>query len=94
MAETPGSLVDKITIVQLKIFHHEEELERQDPAPGHIEMCKKNIGILKDQLKDLESEIEQLFTDVLNGKRKLKVFRQFKMYNDPKYKRDIVRGKD
>ena len=92
MAETAGSLVDKITIVQLKIYHHQEELQRDDSDESHHELCRRNVGILEEQLRDLEEELDQLFEDIVNGKRELKVFRQFKMYNDPKFKRDIKDG--
>jgi hypothetical protein len=90
MAETIGSLVDKISIVQLKIYHFKEEIKREDIDDHHGYLCKKNIDILNEQLDDLIEELDVLVGDIIKGKRKLKIFRQFKMYNDPKFKRDIV----
>ena len=90
MAETVGSLVDKITIVQLKLYHHQEEVKRENVDIAHIEVCRKNMQILKEQLNSLVFELDELIYGIISGKKKLKVFRQFKMYNDPKFKRDLV----
>ena len=85
MAETVGSLVDKISILELKIFHMGEQLSRTDAAPGHIDNCKQKVAVMKIQLTDLLQELDELMEDLSNGKKKLKIYRQFKMYNDPKY---------
>lgn len=86
MAETVGSLVDKISIVQLKIYHMKEQIERKDVNDEFKSRIKDKISVLEEQKKDLEDELTELFYDVFSGKRKLKVYRQFKMYNDPAYR--------
>ena len=86
MAETIGSLVDKITIVNLKIYHMREQLKRHDVSSDFKKGVREKIEILKEQLRDLEDEINALISDVACGKRKIKVYRQFKMYNDPSYR--------
>lgn len=86
MAETLGSLIDKIAIIELKRFHMEEQIHRQDVPLDHIEECRQKLAILTLQRDDLVAELDQLFQDILSGKKQLKVYRQFKMYNDPKYK--------
>jgi hypothetical protein len=86
MAETIGSLVDKISIVNLKIYHMKEQISRKDVDNQHINECKVKLDILKEQRKDLEDELTDLFYNVIKGKVRLKVYRQFKMYNDPKYR--------
>jgi len=86
MAETLGSLVDKISIIELKRFHMEEQIHRQDVPPSHLEECRQKLSILTLQRDDLVAELDQLFQEVLSGKRRLKVYHQFKMYNDPKYR--------
>ena len=86
MAETIGSLVDKISIVSLKVFHMEKQLERPDASAEHLESCRKRSVILKEQRDDLVAELSELSEAVLSGKRKMKVYRQFKMYNDPSYR--------
>lgn len=87
MAETIGSLADKISIFELKCFHMEEETKRKGVSQEHIEECKKKLLILKRQRNDLVEELDELFKDILTGKKKLKVYKQFKMYNLPEYRR-------
>jgi hypothetical protein len=86
MAETIGSLVDKITIVELKRYHMGEQTQRSDATDEHREACQQKLAILTMQRDDLEEELNQLFRDVLAGTAQLKVYRQFKMYNDPRYR--------
>ncbi|MHB0997021.1 MAG: DUF4254 domain-containing protein [Elusimicrobiales bacterium] len=86
MAETVGSLADKISIIQLKIFHMREQLARKDAAEEHKAACAAKLDVMAVQLRDLEDELTQLVSDVASGKVKLKIYRQFKMYNDPRYR--------
>ena len=85
MAETIGWLTDKLTIAELKIFHTLEQLQRKDAGPEHKELCRRRLGVLRQQRDDLQEELSALFGDVLSGKTKLKIYRQFKMYNDPRF---------
>ena len=85
MAETVGWLTDKIIISELKIFHTLEQIERRDVGPEHKELCQRRLEVLRRQRDDLKEELSALFTDVLSGKTKLKIYRQFKMYNDPRF---------
>jgi len=86
MAETVGWLTDKIIISELKIFHTLEQLERKDVGPEHKELCHRRLEVLRRQSDDLKEELNTLFADVLSGKAKLKIYRQFKMYNDPRFR--------
>ena len=83
MAETVGWLVDKITIAELKIYHTLEQLERRDVGPEHKKLCRGRLEVLRRQRDDLAAELGALFADVVSGRTKLKIYRQFKMYNDP-----------
>jgi hypothetical protein len=85
MAETVGSLVDKITIADLKIFHMGEQTRRGDATDEHIAKCKQRLEVMALQRDDLLNELDRLIKDVFSGKVRLKMYRQFKMYNDPKY---------
>jgi hypothetical protein len=87
MAETIGSLVDKITIVELKRFHMQEQIERADATDAHRQNCVRKLQVLTAQRDDLAVELDQLAADLLCGLKPLKVYRQFKMYNDPIYRR-------
>jgi hypothetical protein len=86
MAETIGSLADKISIIQLKIFHMREQLARADATEEHKAACAAKLGVMNVQLSDLGAEMTQLVSDVAAGRVKLKIYRQFKMYNDPRYR--------
>ena len=86
MAETIGSLADKISIIQLKIFHMREQLRRADAAAEHKTACSARLEVMDVQIKDLEEEMTRLVSDVAAGRVRLKIYRQYKMYNDPKYR--------
>ena len=86
MAETVGSLVDKISIVELKIYHMQKQAERADVNEDHRRTCGEKLKILKEQRDDLSKELSQLIVEVFSGQKRLKVYRQFKMYNDPSYR--------
>lgn len=86
MAETIGSLADKIIIVELKRFHMHEQTMRMDSMAAHRQACQRKFAVLTQQRDDLVEELNQLFRAVMAGTQTLKVYRQFKMYNDPKYR--------
>ena len=86
MAETLGSLTDKITILELKRYYMERQTERSDVSEEHRQQCRLKLAVLTEQRDDLVVEINQLFEAVMTKQQQLKVYRQFKMYNDPKYR--------
>jgi hypothetical protein len=86
MAETMGTLVDKLCIAELKIFHMQEQTERSDAGPAHRALCAERVQILTRQRDDLASELNQLAGEWVRGRWFPKVYRQFKMYNDPTFK--------
>lgn len=86
MAETIGSLVDKMAIVELKRFHMAEQIEREDITAERRQTCQQKLTVLTQQRDDLIDELNQLFEDVISGAKTLKIYRQFKMYNDPAYR--------
>lgn len=87
MAETVGWLADKISIMELKIYHMQEQAERQDVTPDFLEQCERRLEVLRVQRDDLAAELTTLLDDVAAGRVVPKVYRQFKMYNDPAYRR-------
>ncbi len=62
-----------------------EQISRTDIDDKHIQECREKIRILKMQKEDLSQELDELINNLVKGTKKLKVYRQFKMYNDPKY---------
>jgi hypothetical protein len=86
MAETVGSLADKLSIVELKIYHMREQAERADASPEFRARCEQRVAILTMQRDDLADELGRLLRDIAAGRVVPKVYRQFKMYNDPQYR--------
>ena len=86
--ETVGSLIDKMSINELKIYHMEEQTRREDVDKNFLADCEMRLAILREQRDDLKEELQTLMNDVLSGKKKFKLYRQMKMYNDKKYKTD------
>lgn len=86
MAETVGWLADKISILELKIYHMREQAERADATEEFRTRCNQRLEVLQMQRDDLAAELTQLLGDVASGKVVPKVYRQFKMYNDPQYR--------
>ncbi len=82
-SETPGSIIDRTTILSLKIYHMYEETVRTDATEEHIGNCKNKLSVLKTQRDDLLNALSILITELLNGKKTHKIYFQFKMYNDP-----------
>lgn len=82
-SETPGSIVDRISILSLKIYHMREDTLRTDVTSEHIARSRRKLAILTEQRADLYLALERLISDYLAGKKRMKLYRQFKMYNDP-----------
>ena len=81
--ESPAWAIDRLSILALKIYHMQKEVERTDTTPEHHAQCKAKLDILLEQKQDLSSAIDQLLADIESGKKYMKVYKQMKMYNDP-----------
>lgn len=81
--ESPAWAVDRLSILALKIYHMQEQANREDATPDHRKLCKGKLSVLLEQQKDLSTAIDQLLDDIVEGKKYMKVYRQMKMYNDP-----------
>lgn len=81
--ESPAWAIDRLSILELKIFHMREESARDDATPEHKLQCQKKLDVLEEQEKDLCTAVDQLLNDIGAGKKYMKVYRQMKMYNDP-----------
>ncbi len=82
-SETPGSVVDRLSIIALRIFHLQEQCERTDASGEHIASVGQKLAICREQQHDLKNALHHLLTDLCNGAKRHKIYRQFKMYNDP-----------
>ena len=81
-SETPGSIIDRLSINALKIYHMDEEIQRLDVTDEHQKKCSGKLSILQEQRNDLKKSLEKLLDDLSNGKKRLKIYQQMKMYND------------
>ena len=81
-SETPAWLLDRMSILLLKIYHMKEQTERKDASAEHIAKCKAKLDVLMEQRSDMQLAFDQLVEDIRTGDRKMKVYRQMKMYND------------
>jgi hypothetical protein len=81
--ESPAWAVDRLSILALKIYHMQEQVDRTDADEEHRERCRLKLDVLLEQQKDLSTAIDQLLEDIAEGRKYMKVYRQMKMYNDP-----------
>jgi len=82
-SETPGAIIDRLSILSLRIRQMRAQAERKDVDPAHVERCLERLARLEEQRMDLASCLDQLLADCARGSCRFKVYRQFKMYNDP-----------
>jgi hypothetical protein len=82
-SETPGLIIDRLSILALKIYHTEEEAHRATATESHRQRNAERLALLAEQRGDLAGCLDDLWTKVLEGKRRFKLYRQLKMYNDP-----------
>ena len=82
-SETPGMMLDRLSIMSLKMYHTREEIERIPSPPGHRERNLRRLATLEQQRGDLASCLDRLWQRVLHGELRFQVYRQLKMYNDP-----------
>ncbi len=80
--ETPAWAVDRLSILALKVYHMALEACRETATDEHRSKCREKLNVLLEQKNDLTTSIDQLLADIENGKVKMKVYRQMKMYND------------
>ena len=82
-SETAGSIIDRLSIVALKVRAMRTQTERTDASVEHIAQCSERLARLTKQRADLAACFDQLITDCQCGQAVFRIYRQFKMYNDP-----------
>ena len=80
--ESPAWAIDRLSILALKIYHMEEEVNREDATKNHKIKCNLKLGILLEQRIDLSKAIDSLLEKISKGEKRMKVYKQMKMYND------------
>jgi hypothetical protein len=91
-SETPGMMIDRLSILALKEYHMHEETVRPDASPQHREKCAEKLSRIRVQRTDLVSCLAELLADVAARRRTFSVYFQFKMYNDPALNPQLYRN--
>lgn len=81
--ETPGWAIDRLSILALKVYHMNIEANREDADEQHRANCNNKLQVLLEQKNDMLIAIDQLLEDLMAGRKKMKLYKQMKMYNDP-----------
>lgn len=81
-SESPAWAFDRLSILALKIYHMAEEVNRPGASQEHKDKCQEKLNVLLEQRSDLSTAIDDLLTDIENGDKYMKVYKQMKMYND------------
>jgi Protein of unknown function (DUF4254) len=81
--ETPGSAIDRLSIMSLRVFHLDEQLARKDVDQQHFEKVNMRLAICRLQQRDLAQSLEELLAEIYAGTKRHRTYRQMKMYNDP-----------
>ncbi len=82
-SETPGLIIDRLSILSLKIYHTREEAERPHAPAGHESRNRERLAVLEKQRRDLAGCLDALWREIQSGSRRFELYRQLKMYNDP-----------
>ena len=82
-SETPGSVIDRLSILALRIYHLQEQTERDDATPEHITAVAQKLTVCQHQQQDLANSLQELLDDIFAGRKRHQTYHQFKMYNDP-----------
>jgi hypothetical protein len=92
-SETPGMMMDRLSIIALKEYHMQIEANRLSASSEHRNQCAGRVRILQEQRADLVGCLDQLLLELGQGRRRFKLYRQFKMYNDPSLNPEIYQTK-
>lgn len=90
-SESPAWAIDRLSILALKIYHMDEEANREDASAEHKQACQNKLNVLLEQRVDLSTAIDQLLQDIEKGDKYMKVYKQMKMYNDEELN-PVLRG--
>ncbi|HAC91554.1 MAG TPA: hypothetical protein DCF63_13135 [Planctomycetaceae bacterium] len=90
--ETVGSVIDRLSILALRIYHYDQQLHRTDTDQPHQLMVQQRITVCHQQLKDLSGSLRELLTDIHLGRVRHRTYRQLKMYNDSSLNPYLYKG--
>ena len=89
--ESLGMAIDRLSILSLKVWHMDEQVQRTDVSPEHIASCTRKMQVLQEQRADLIRAVLYLVSEFIAGNKTPKLYFQFKMYNDPALNPELYR---
>jgi hypothetical protein len=89
-SETAGSMIDRLSILALKVHAMRAQTQRSDTDAAHRAAATTRLQRLQEQRRDLAACLAELLADAASGRAYFKVYRQFKMYNDARYNPVLV----
>jgi hypothetical protein len=92
-SETAGSVIDRLSILALRIYHLHEQTQRADATAEHLQSVERKLAVALSQLDDLSQCLQELIDDIFAGRKRHKTYRQMKMYNDPTLNPYLYQGK-
>ena len=93
-SETPGMMIDRLSILALKHYHMEQQTLRDDATPEHRAQCREKLAVINAQRLQLGQCFDALLEEVRTKQRSFKVYFQFKMYNDPTLNPELYQTAD
>jgi len=90
-SETPGMIIDRLSILALKEYHMAEEAERASAPEAQRARCQEKRGVIRRQRSDLARALDEMLAAIVRGTRGFRVYYQFKMYNDPALNPELYR---
>ncbi len=91
-SETPGMIIDRLSILSLKEYHMHEETVRAEATEPHRAACGEKLARITRQRADLTQCLSELLGAIIAGTRTIAVYYQFKMYNDPALNPQLYRA--
>lgn len=92
--ETPAWAIDRLSILVLKIYHMQLEAHRPDADDKHRAACQHKLDVLLLQRRDLSGSIDELLADISAGRKRMRLYKQMKMYNDESLNPVLYRQKN
>ena len=80
--ESPAWALDRLSILELKVYHMNIEASRNNASNEHKTKCSLKLKVLIQQREDLSQAINELLSEISEGKKYMKTYKQMKMYND------------
>lgn len=80
MAETPGSIIDKLVTANMKLWHQEDVVRDNIDDDAIVAEAKRRINVLNGQRNRLILELDQMIYGAIKGENTFEPYDQLKDY--------------